>query len=157
MLDFGIKLQALSRFCLVFEGSCLPAILDINRVSQWWMRAGEGPAYVTRKGWGLVIMVTLNIMGQQQCSGQLNIVTGVMTAAQVSWYLKWSTRSTADGGSRKARKVRHRRAPACEIIKPVRQQAGQLSSVVRSHAILGWQSGPGPASLACCNISKVGA
>ena len=34
------------------------------------------------------------------------------------------------------------------------RQAGQLSSVVRSHAILGWQSGPGPASLASLQYLK---
>ena len=62
---------------------------------------------------------------------------GVMTAAQVSWYLKWSTWSTADGGSHKARKVRHRRAPACEIINPVSGRLGScpvLSDLTRYSA-----------------------
>ena len=78
---------------------------------------------------------------------------GVMTAAQVSWYLKWSTRSSRRGISQSSQSATQT-GSGLRDYKASLRQAGQLSSVVRSHAILGWQSGPGPASLASLQYLK---
>ena len=115
MLDFGIKLVAeplLSCVWGIRSPLCVQnsAILDINGVRQWWIIVTgprEGP--VTRNSCGLVIMVTRVIMGPGQWSADSD--GAMIMTAHVSWYLKWSTRASAETrgltGSRKARRVRH--------------------------------------------------